>query len=492
MDNLYCNSSSEDDNDSLIDDNDENANNSFTEDDLIEASSTIYELTHEYIQSYVSDMHEPLFHKRMVDEITELLFSEWLQTQLCSESQYDDIHSHCNIICNDYFDLHIAHSPRRSHSNTLILNNRQSKQYVNAMNWLQTIEQPEQRTTEWYEFRHNLISASSLGKIFGTSASRNRLIYEKCQPVYNALNRGNGHISVNSPMHWGQKYEPVSCALYEQLFNTKISDFGCIQHKEYTFIGASPDGIVTDTECPRYGRMLEIKNIVNRDITGIPLKDYWIQMQIQMECCDLDECDFMETRFKEYHDEDEFWQNDTHTHKGVMLYFVEKVSIGHIEQESITRPLSNTYPCLNDPSNNSDSNSNGYALAQQYSGIPRYEYMPLNIPLDKDSVNEWIENMRNKLRRSWSLYTTIYWYLDQYSCVLIERNRLWFKDALPLIENTWRTIEEERISGCEHRAPAKKNEKNVEVIQIDDNKELRYFPLQKGICLIKLDDTSIE
>ena len=49
--------------------------------------------------------------------------------------------------------------------------------------------------------------------------------------------------------------------------------------------------------------MLEIKNIVNREITGIPKKEYWVQMQLQMEVCNLPECDFLETRFKEYEDE---------------------------------------------------------------------------------------------------------------------------------------------------------------------------------------------
>jgi hypothetical protein len=52
--------------------------------------------------------------------------------------------------------------------------------------------------------------------------------------------------------------------------------------------------------------MLEIKNIVNRDITGEPLHHYWIQMQVQMEVCDLDVCDFLETRFKECVDVNEW------------------------------------------------------------------------------------------------------------------------------------------------------------------------------------------
>ena len=82
--------------------------------------------------------------------------------------------------------------------------------------------------------------------------------------------------------------------------------------------------------------MLEIKNIVNRDITGIPKEEYWIQMQLQMEVCNLNECDFLETRFKEYENEDDFI-NDSYNHddqlfhltsnnelKGSIIYFIKE------------------------------------------------------------------------------------------------------------------------------------------------------------------------
>jgi hypothetical protein len=42
--------------------------------------------------------------------------------------------------------------------------------------------------------------------------------------------------------------------------------------------------------------MLEIKNVVSREITGIPKPEYYVQMQLQMEVCDLEECDFLETK----------------------------------------------------------------------------------------------------------------------------------------------------------------------------------------------------
>ena len=84
------------------------------------------------------------------------------------------------------------------------------------------------------------------------------------------------------------------------MFDTKVGEFGCIPHPTYSVhIGASPDGINIASESnKRFGRMLEIKNIVNRDITGIPKQEYWIQTQIQMETCDLDECDFGRNPFQ--------------------------------------------------------------------------------------------------------------------------------------------------------------------------------------------------
>jgi hypothetical protein len=90
------------------------------------------------------------------------------------------------------------------------------------------------------------------------------------------------------------------------MYKSKVEDFGCIQHPTYKFLGASPDGIIIESSTGRYGRMLEIKNPVSREITGIPKKEYWVQMQLQMEVCNLDDCDFLETKFVEYHDFDSY------------------------------------------------------------------------------------------------------------------------------------------------------------------------------------------
>lgn len=101
--------------------------------------------------------------------------------------------------------------------------------------------QPEQRTNEWYEFRHNLITASNAYKAFESDSMKNQLIYEKCQPIKTSCGGSsdtqyqNKQVNIHTPFHWGQKYEPVSVMLYEYIYDTKVGDFGCIKHEQYSF-----------------------------------------------------------------------------------------------------------------------------------------------------------------------------------------------------------------------------------------------------------------
>ena len=165
-----------------------------------------------------------------------------------------------------------------------------------------------------------MITASSAHKALGTQASINQLICEKCQPI-KTPDATSTSVNINSPLHWGQKYEPLSVMLYEDKYKTTVEEFGCIKHEKVDFLGASPDGINVDNNSHLYGRMLEIKNVVSREITGIPKKEYWIQMQLQMEVCDLNDCDFLETKFTEFENETAFIAHPDSETKGVIMYF---------------------------------------------------------------------------------------------------------------------------------------------------------------------------
>jgi hypothetical protein len=250
-------------------------------------------------------------------------------------------------------------------------------------------------------------------------------------------------------MHWGVKYEPITVMIYEDMFNTEVGEFGCIQHSEYPFIGASPDGINIDPTSNIYGRMVEIKNVVNRELTGIPKEDYWIQTQVQMETCDLDECDFIETKCMEYQDEKSFYEDETRDYKGVILHFIE--------------------------------NGNEYCS-------PTYSYMPLSIEVNKVTIEDWIqkEKQKNSLENK-ALLNIAYWYLEEYSCVVIKRNKLWFDKALPLVKDIWNTILKERIDGYEHRAAKKRSPSIVLASEDGNTKNIKTDNHKSGLCLVKLD-----
>lgn len=276
--------------------------------------------------------------------------------------------------------------------------------------------QPDQRTPEWYRFRHNLLTASNAWKAFESPACRNQLIYEKCKPLKEREEKE--HVNTASPMHWGHKYEPVSRMIYEHLCKTRVADFGCLQHDTHLFLGASPDGINVDPASQRYGRMLEIKNIVNRDITGIPKKEYWIQMQLQMETADLNECDFLETQFSEEGDDvdngdngdDDACCSNEALMTGTILYFMKD-------------------------------------------GRPHYEYEPIG-----SNSEAWFTNAMDR-NQAHMWMKTIRWRLEKMSCVLVLRNKLWFQHAIQVLDDLWQTILKERSNpqGYEHRAPKRRS-----------------------------------
>jgi putative phage-type endonuclease len=369
-------------------------------DDQNDLFESICLLVEDYIHLNINQYIQPNFHGNVVKAISTLLnhtiaeadqdISHWIESEV----------ERALVI----FYKHIA--PPRSNGPSFVRLRLQSNsaKMREKIAYLQSVPQPEQRTHAWYEFRYNHLTASNIWKAFISESTRNQLIFEKCQPL---TGEKFGGVSLDSPMHWGQKYEPVSVALYEEMYGTNVSDFGCIPHKTIEFLAASPDGIVTDATSARYGRMLEVKNIVNREITGIPKMEYWVQMQLQMEVCELNECDFLETRFTEYADKTAFEADTLVKYKGMLMLFMTSA------------------------------------------GKPVYEYAPLFSDTDA-----WQEAMMEQ-KQSLNWVKNIYWKLDQVSCVLVLRNKLWFTAVIPELKAIWATIEKEKQEGYSHRGPKK-------------------------------------
>jgi len=432
----------------------------FNEEHTCDFYETILHLMDTYIEEHPNSISDPEFNDYIIDEIREIIyiqledllfFNEELEEEIddlieeaieiyfmtiCGSRYFENVdYTDNNIIDNNVINNNVINNniiDNNVINNNVINNNvyEKNKLISEKLDYLRNIPQPVQRTPEWYQFRHNLITASNAYKAFENQSTINQLIYEKCQPL--KINNSNEEekiklVNTNSTLHWGQKYEPLSVMIYEYLYNTKVEDFGCIQHKSYKFIGASPDGINVDKKSDKYGRMLEIKNVVNREITGIPKKEYWIQMQLQMEVCDLDDCDFLETKFVEYSNSDEFYgdvlsdNKDNDKMKGLIIYFHTKDT------------------------------------------KPYYIYKPLNI-IEKNDIIKWEEeivDLYTSDKYNMQFIKIIYWKLEKISCIYVQRNKKWFEDNIKQLEKVWSTIEEERITGFQHRAPIKKIKKEV-------------------------------
>jgi putative phage-type endonuclease len=391
-----------------------NENEIFTSLEIRDLSTSINLIIKEYINENIINFMYADFDIKLNNYIYNLCVAPLLK--LYNQNMIFIVHFKLeNIIDKVKQEIYVNNFPTRSYKYSFIRNIKYNKSHLKSkIDNLKNKLQPAQRSDEWYEFRHNLLTASSIFKVFGTESMKNQLIYEKCCP-----HKIFSKPSLESPLHWGQKYEKVSTDLYESMYNTKVGDFGCIQHEKYSFIGASPDGINIDENNPRYGRMLEIKNVVSRRINGIPKSEYWIQMQIQMEACDLNECDFLETKFIEYKNEEDFLNDGSYTWsennqlKGRMILF----------------------------SNN---------------GNFHYEYAPLYININE--YKEW-ENKICQKNVDMIWIENIYWKLEKYSNILVLRNKIWFEEAIKKIDNIWNIITMERLTGYDHRAPSKKKRK---------------------------------
>ena len=142
--------------------------------------------------------------------------------------------------------------------------------------------------------------------------------------------------------------------------------------------------------------------MVSREITGIPKMEYWIQMQLQMEVWNLDECDFLETKFIEYNSFEEYENDISCTKlKGIICQFIKN-------------------------------------------NVPYYCYCPIDLSFqEREDWKDYILEINSDIE----FIQFIYWRLEYVSCVLVLRNKLWFSSVLPLINSFWNIVLDERKTG---------------------------------------------
>lgn len=301
-----------------------------------------------------------------------------------------------------------------------------SKVRLRKYKMLRAIELPEQRSKEWFQMRSQKITASDIGIILGDSKYDAEYTFILKKTIGSTFQS-------NKYCYHGKKLEEIATMIYEYRMNVIVEEFGLMEHPKYKFLGASPDGICSPYKLDGkhksslVGRMLEIKCPLARDINrGGPIKNhicplhYWDQVQLQLECCDLDECDFLQCKIREYVDKDEFI-NDTDERepfrskkfgfeKGCLIQLIPKKRVNDKYLQTVFDSAIFIYP-------------------------PKIEMTPYDCDM-------WIAKVMANFHRDKKYYDyvfdrVIYWRLEDLVNVTIPRDRKWFRKSLPIFRKMW-------------------------------------------------------
>jgi len=261
----------------------------------------------------------------------------------------------------------------------------------------------KQQTPEWFSEKRNLVTASEFYLLLDKTKARQTLIREK---VRHRISDSNGHgeqiVALTpdkrrlSPMAWGHRYEPVIRNIYAKyVAKGEVCELGRLYHPKLAGLAASPDGLVM---CgPRTGRLLEIKAPVSREIEDdIVPEPYYIQIQVQMEVCDVAAVDYCECRIS---------AGPTWSGTGVGPYVGVVTVVGAIEDASTWQ----------------------------------YEYSPLyeNTAAGRALADVW-EPIGDVLERH-------VWEIEKIQTITVKRNPRWWKAVgLPAYNQFWRHVAEAR------------------------------------------------
>lgn len=148
-------------------------------------------------------------------------------------------------------------------------------------------EQFVQRSPEWFAVRRDLLTASDAASALDikpyptyTGSPRDALVLSKT---------GKEKPFANAFVAHGQRYEDEARALAMAALGETVYDVGLVRHADLAWLAASPDGVTSA------GKLVEIKCPLKRNIEpGHVPHHYWPQVQVQMECCDVDSTLFVQ------------------------------------------------------------------------------------------------------------------------------------------------------------------------------------------------------
>lgn len=329
-------------------------------------------------------------------------------------------------------DLNVESIVKENISNQKVYNERKEK-----LKGLKQLKLPEQRSPEWYEMRKDKLTASSLASAIGKChfTTREELILSKIEDT--------PYVS-NPITEWGVKYEDIAILFYEELYNVKVLDFGLIPHPTFKAFGASPDGICDDTGNDEYvARMVEIKCPPKRKFTKTCPPHYLMQVQGQLEVCDLDHCDFFQVKIEDYenyeeYEKDIFVDDDVILPGRTNLNYPKGVTVSYRKKNEIK--LTYLYPVLN---------------------------------MSDDEYKEWIREKKIEIIEGGHEFVeSKWWKISRYECTFIQRDYQWWNENVEHILKFYNDLNMYKSSPekmKELKAEiAKKKKRNVKDIPLDD------------------------
>lgn len=294
--------------------------------------------------------------------------------------------------------------------------------------------QPEQRSEEWYLARKGRITASAVASLLTRTKEccesyvkefhlEDTFEYDNrcCNPYSSkrqfTLDKCKSRFTASQATVWGCKYESVAIDIYSKNHGVKVIEFGLLAHKDLDYIGASPDGITED------GIMIEIKCPFRRKITGITPLYYWQQVQIQLEVCDLEYCDFVEYEFTEVASLAEFINDELFDEppeeKGLFIQ-IEDVPDNFNNRSYI-------YP--------------DKKYLNKVSSLNKWATLKIEQIIDENELTVY-QNHENYVSCMDTNYKkinirTVYWKVFLKSIYRIKRDREWFATVNPILKREW-------------------------------------------------------
>jgi putative phage-type endonuclease len=300
--------------------------------------------------------------------------------------------------------------------------------YQEQLRKLISLPKLEQRSQAWYDVRKNLITASDFAQALGDGkfGTQKQFFQKKCGYEKDTFDNSM------PALKWGVKYEPVAIDAYATKNNVKMYEFGLLIHPKSNmkWFGASPDSI------SELGIMVEIKCPWRRKITGEVPKQYYYQVQGQLDVCSLQECDFLECEFIEYDNGEDFktYFDDNQNERGIIVEFL-------------------------DNKNQTDYKYSLFKDCHNYNELDRW-YM--------NTIQELNEN---KL----VICKTYYWQLNTYNVVRIYKEDEFLKEKFTVLKDVWDRINTYKTDYSLYKkdiiGPDKPNTMNIDCININTIKK---------------------